>query len=152
MAGLIGRATWRLFILGKALAHPVAFGAAGAVFDANGQVLLVRNRYMPGWRLPGGGVERRETPDMAVLRELSEEVGLSGGTASFFGLYTAPAGAATNLVALYRVAGATIAFRPSLEISAAQFVDPANPPPGCAPATLRRLAELTGQAPLSPWW
>lgn len=152
MAGLIGRAAWRLFILAKALGHPVAFGAVGAIADAQGRVLLVRQRYMPGWRLPGGGVARRETPDAAVLRELSEEVGLCGGIAVFFGLYTAPAGAATNLIALYRVTGGTIAFKPGLEISAAQFADPADPPPGCAPATLRRLAELTGQAPVSPWW
>ena len=74
---MIRRAAWNFFILIKALTHPVAFGAAGAVFDGEGRVLLVRHRYMPGWQLPGGGVNRRETPGAAVLRELAEEVGLS---------------------------------------------------------------------------
>ncbi len=149
---MIGRAAWNLYILAKALTHPVAFGTAGAVFDDQGRVLLVLHRYMPGWQLPGGGVDRRETPAMAVRRELSEEVGLTGGSAEFFGLYSAPAGIANHVVTLFRVTGAAIAFRPSLEISAIQFVDPRRPPPGCTGATLRRLAELAGTAPVSPWW
>jgi 8-oxo-dGTP pyrophosphatase MutT (NUDIX family) len=152
MAGIAGRIAWRFFILAKAVLHPVAFGAAGAVFDARGRVLLVRHRYMRGWQLPGGGVERGEAPDKAVLRELAEEVGLTGGKADFFGLYTARAGYASNLVALYCVRGGTVAFKPSLEISAVLFADPLDPPPGCTPATLRRLAELSGTAAPTPFW
>lgn len=146
------RLFWRMLIHFKALLHPVAFGAMGAVSDDRGRVLLVRHRYQPGWQLPGGGVARREAPDVAVLRELAEEVGLAGGTAHLFGLYTAPAGYASNLVALYRIEGGAIAFRPGLEIRAICFADPADPPPGCTPATLRRLAELAGRAEASPWW
>jgi 8-oxo-dGTP pyrophosphatase MutT (NUDIX family) len=149
---MIRRAAGKLFILAKALAHPVAFGAAGAVYDENGRVLLVRQSYMPGWRLPGGGIDRRETPEQGVLRELHEEVGLTGGTARFFGLYTRPMGLATNVIALFQVTGGAVAFRPSLEIREIVFADPGAPPAGCTEATLRRLAELSGAAPVSPWW
>lgn len=152
MAAVLQRTARRFLILAKAALHPVAFGVEGAIFDASGRVLLVRHRYMPGWQLPGGGVNRREEPGRAILRELSEEVGLAGGVATFFALYTAPAGYASNVVALYRVTGGTVSFTPNLEISAVRFVDPAVPPPGCSPATLSRLAELTGAAPPSPWW
>ncbi|MCP5411594.1 MAG: NUDIX domain-containing protein [Alphaproteobacteria bacterium] len=124
----------------------------GAVCDGQGRVLLVRHRYMAGWQLPGGGVNRGEAPQAAVLRELAEEVGLTGGSARFFGLYTARAGYASNVIALYRITGAAVAFTPGVEISAVQFADPADPPPGCTPATLRRLAELSERAPVSPWW
>ena len=142
---------FRLTMTLRALWAPTAMGVAAAVEGDDGRVLLVRHRYAPGWRLPGGGVNRGEPPQAAVLRELAEEVGLAGGTAQFFGLYTSKAGWATSVVALYRIRGAAVNFRPNLEISEICFADPRIPPEGCTPATLRRLKELTGGA-LSPYW
>src|SRR5690606_9874887 len=78
---------FRLFMTARALWSPSVFGVAGAVMDEQGRVLLVRQRYMSGWRLPGGGVDRGEAPETALLRELGEEVGLSGGATHFLGLY-----------------------------------------------------------------
>jgi 8-oxo-dGTP pyrophosphatase MutT (NUDIX family) len=144
--------TFRLFMTLRAIWAPTVLGVAGAVFDPDGRVLLVRHRYNPGWRLPGGGVDRGETPDAAIRRELREEVGLEGGACEFVGLYTRKAGWATSLVALYRVAGGAVNFRPNLEISAILFADPEAPPEGATPATLKRLAELRGAVPLSPHW
>ena len=135
----------------RALASPVAFGVAGAVFDPEGRILLVRQSYTRGWRLPGGGVARGEAPSLAVMRELGEEVGLTGGNAEWFGLYTRRAGWATNLIALFIIKDAAIAFRPNWEVRDILFVAPDAPPDGTAPATLRRLAELTG-APRSEIW
>jgi 8-oxo-dGTP pyrophosphatase MutT (NUDIX family) len=40
--------------------------------------VLVKLRYAPGWRVPGGGRNPHETPEEAVLRELREEIGLTG--------------------------------------------------------------------------
>ena len=135
----------------RVLWSPVALGVAAAVFDEGGQVLLVRHRYNSGWRLPGGGVGRGEPPQVAVMRELGEEVGLHGGVAEFFGLYVRKAGWATSVVALYHVRGATVNFRPNLEIREICFAAPLSPPDGCTPATLKRLAELEG-AELSSYW
>jgi len=42
-----------------------------------GKVILVRLRYAPGWRLPGGGRKATEEPHTAVLRELREEIGMT---------------------------------------------------------------------------
>jgi 8-oxo-dGTP pyrophosphatase MutT (NUDIX family) len=142
---------FRLFITAKALISPTAFGVAGLVTDESGKVLLVRHRYMTGWQLPGGGVDRAEPPERAIRREMGEEVGLTGGAVTFLGLYTRGAGWATNVVALYRITGAAIAFRPSLEICEICFAKPEAPPPGTTAATLRRLAELGG-AEVSPYW
>jgi 8-oxo-dGTP pyrophosphatase MutT (NUDIX family) len=142
------------FILAvKAFATPVAFGVSAIVDDADGRVLLVRQRYSPGWHFPGGGVGRGEPPAEAIVRELQEEVGLrSSARPILHGLYTRTVGIATNLVALYRVAEAEIAFTPNVEIAEIQWANPLAPPDDASPGTLRRLAELNGTKPASPYW
>jgi len=141
-----------LYMTLRAVWAPTALGVAAAVFDPEGRVLLVKHRYSPGWQLPGGGVGRGEAPEAALLREMGEEVGLAGGVARLIGLYTRKSGWATNVVALYRVIGAEVNFRPNLEICAIIFAPPCQPPADCTPATLRRLKELEGHIPLSPFW
>ena len=79
-------------------------------------------------------------------------MGLVGGEARFFALYTRKAGWATAVVALYSIDGAAVTFKPNLEIRDVCFADPFAPPDGCTPATLRRLQELTGAAPSSHYW
>ena len=66
----------------------MTFGVRAAVFDAEGRVFLVKHSYMPGWYLPGGGVERGETMRQALDRELMEEAGIRlSAPATLFGLY-----------------------------------------------------------------
>jgi 8-oxo-dGTP diphosphatase len=51
--------------------------AAGALFfDDAGRVLLVHPTYKDTWDIPGGYVERGESPAAACRRELQEELGL----------------------------------------------------------------------------
>jgi 8-oxo-dGTP diphosphatase len=51
--------------------------AAGALFvDDEGRVLLVHPTYKDTWDIPGGYVERGESPAAACRRELEEELGL----------------------------------------------------------------------------
>lgn len=137
----------------KALRTPVAFGVSAIVPDVQGRLLLVRQRYTPGWHFPGGGVDRGEPPARAIIRELQEEVGLqSSATPEFYGLYTRTVGMTTNVVALYRVNDATIAFRPNAEIAEIIWADPHAPPDDATPATLRRFGELRGEAKQSEYW
>lgn len=137
----------------KALMSPVAFGVNALVDDGEGRIILVRHTYMQGLHLPGGGVSAGEPPAEAVLRELREEIGLtSSAPPEFMGLYTRQFGFITNVVALYRVREAKFAFRPNLEIREIARIDPKAPPDEVRPGTRRRLAELTGAAPVSPYW
>ena len=53
-------------------------GASALIRDGEGRVLLVRQTYHSptSWSLPGGWVQRDETPRQAAARETYEEVGL----------------------------------------------------------------------------
>jgi len=57
--------------------RPRTFGAHALALTRAGNVVLVKLRYAPGWRLPGGGRGADEDPRDAVLRELREEIGLT---------------------------------------------------------------------------
>ncbi|HUB84833.1 MAG TPA: NUDIX domain-containing protein [Rhizomicrobium sp.] len=142
-----------LSMIAKVVVRPTALGASVIAQDEQGRVLLVRHSYMPGWSLPGGGVGRNEPPETAALREMREEVGLNSSTPpELFGLYTRKVAWFSNVIALYRLRDVRITFRPNLEVRETTFCDPSCPPAGTQASTLRRLAELTGQAPRSPYW
>src|SRR5687767_15386530 len=52
-------------------------GAHVLAIDDEGRILVVRTTYLgPEWMLPGGRVERGETPHAAAARETLEETGL----------------------------------------------------------------------------
>ena len=56
--------------------RPRTFGAHAVALTPDRKLVLVKLRYAPGWRLPGGGRRPDEPPEQAVLRELREEIGL----------------------------------------------------------------------------
>ncbi|MFN8442751.1 MAG: NUDIX hydrolase [Caldilineaceae bacterium] len=50
---------------------------AGALFlNEAGLLLLVNPTYKPQWEIPGGLVEKNESPRAACIREVKEEIGL----------------------------------------------------------------------------
>jgi len=57
--------------------RPRTFGAHALALTPAGKVILVKLRYAPGWRLPGGGRAEDEDPADAVIRELREEIGMT---------------------------------------------------------------------------
>ena len=74
---LIVTALHSLLKLGWFVRRPRTFGAHALALTPEGKVILVRLRYAPGWRLPGGGRDEDEDPRDAVLRELREEIGMT---------------------------------------------------------------------------
>lgn len=140
-------------ILAKALIKPSVFGVSAALEDGQGRILLIRQTYSSGWHFPGGGVERGEPPEQAIVRELEEEVGLAESTPpEFVGLYLRKILWVTNIVAFYRLRNVRIQFKPNIEIRAAEFFDLHALPEGTSAATRRRLAELSGKQPRTPYW
>ena len=51
-------------------------GVIGIIFNDKGQVLLQKRRDIPVWSLPGGGINKSESPEKAVVREVYEETGI----------------------------------------------------------------------------
>lgn len=67
--------------------RPVRMGVRVMMIKDN-KVTLVRQTYMPGWFMPGGGLKRGETLDEAAKREAFEETGAELGELILMGAYT----------------------------------------------------------------
>ncbi len=68
-------------------------GADAAIFNDQGQILLMDRVDGSGWCLPCGWVEVNERPVDAAIREVREETGLEVMAKQFVGLFTRPASA-----------------------------------------------------------
>jgi ADP-ribose pyrophosphatase YjhB (NUDIX family) len=60
------------------LRRPRTLGVRALVHDHAGRIALVRHTYADHWYLPGGGVKKGESFVAAALREVDEEIGLTG--------------------------------------------------------------------------
>jgi 8-oxo-dGTP pyrophosphatase MutT (NUDIX family) len=55
---------------------PLLPAAVGIVLNADQtQILLIKRHDVPVWVLPGGGIEKEERPEEALIREIQEETG-----------------------------------------------------------------------------
>lgn len=70
-------AAHKLLKAGWFVRRPRTFGAHALAFTPEGKLILVKLRYAPGWRIPGGGRRRGEPAETAGLRELREEIGMT---------------------------------------------------------------------------
>jgi ADP-ribose pyrophosphatase YjhB (NUDIX family) len=136
------------------LTRGMSLGVRGLVRDENGRILLIRHSYAPGWLLPGGGVERGETAEAAVIRELREEAGvIATGRPVLFGLYCNEAQFRGDHVALYTLNEFSLEpFAGTAEILEARFFEPGSLPDAASGGTRRRIAEvITGSFPAPHW-
>ncbi|WP_438752666.1 NUDIX domain-containing protein [Pararhizobium sp. O133] len=138
-----------------AFARGMTMGVRAACFDEEGRIFLVRHSYVPGWHMPGGGLERSETALVALVKELREEGNLEmSEKPELFHVYFNRLTSKRDHVLFYRCQNVRQMSpkKPDFEIVETGFFALDALPPDTTPATHRRLAELAGETPPSDVW
>jgi 8-oxo-dGTP pyrophosphatase MutT (NUDIX family) len=141
--------TFWLFTRGMTL------GVRAVVIDDAGRVFLVKHSYVPGWHLPGGGVEPGETVIDALIRELAEEGNLEPtAPPRLHGVFWNSRGARRDHVVVFvlRDFRQTAPPVPTHEIIAHGFFKLDELPNDTSAPTRQRIIEVTGGAPVSERW
>ncbi len=130
-----------------------SIGVRTLVLNEQGQVLLVRHTYAPGWHLPGGGVNAKETPKQAALREAYEEAGIkTQGEPALMGVYYHTVRGADDYVVLYVIHSFVQDDVHSPEIAEYCWADAHRLPAGTTASTERRLQEYFDATPIAENW
>lgn len=137
------------------LRRPVSIGVRLMALNQQGEILLVRQTYLPGLMLPGGAVDPGETCREAAIREAREEAGAQvNGPVELFHVYLNRALGNRDHVVLYvtRDAEQVNALAPGLEILSSGFFPLDALPEDVTPATRRRIAEVLHGAKTFDEW
>jgi len=124
---------------------PSTSGVHAVALTPEGKIILATLSYARGWRLPGGGRKRSESPEEGVLRELREEIGMiSHGRVRKVANFSHRPDFRKDRSSLFVVED--VVYRPtwSLEIKAVREFDPDRLPPDAAPITRRLVAAAFG--------
>jgi len=135
--------------------RPMTLGVRGIALDAEGKVFLVRHTYVPGWHLPGGGVDAGETLEQAMAKELMEEGHIRpDGAMELVGMYFNAHVSRRDHVAVFliRTCVQERPRPPDREIAECGFFALDALPATTTRGTRARLAEALGGAARSPYW
>ena len=154
MLKLRHRLSQRFYLAYSRIGRGMTLGVRAMLIDGD-RILLVKHTYLPGWYLPGGGVEAGESLGEALVREIREETGAElAGPAKLFGIYRHSLPPRRDHIALYVCRDWTHGEQKiaSREILAAQLFPLARLPADAAPSTIARVGEvLSGAPPATDW-
>jgi ADP-ribose pyrophosphatase YjhB (NUDIX family) len=146
----------KLFHLYFVLRRPMTLGVRGLIHDkASNSIFLIRHTYVPGWQLPGGGVETDETMEDALTREVAEECNIVvTGSPRLISIHHNRRASKRDHVGFYLIEQfrQNAPKQPDREIAEAGFFPLDALPDGVTPATVRRIREVFHDASVSPHW
>ena len=132
----------------------MTLGVRGLARDGEGRVLLIKHTYTSGWHMPGGGVERGETCEEALAREMVEEAGVElTGPPRLRSIHSSEASFRGDHILFYEIGDWRAVKATSRgEIAALEWFAADNLPRDVTSGTARRIAEtLTGVSPDPQW-
>jgi 8-oxo-dGTP pyrophosphatase MutT (NUDIX family) len=143
-----------LFHARARLTRGMTLGVRGLVRDEAGRVLLLRHTYTPGWHMPGGGIERGETGETALAREMVEEAGVELiGRPRLRSIHSSEASFRGDHILFFEVAAWRAVKATSRgEIHALEWFAPDDLPDEATGGTRRRIAVVLGEAEPDPHW
>lgn len=137
------------------MSRGLTVGVRAVVRSPEGKFLLVRHTYTPGWHFPGGGVDRGEAAEDALVKELRQETCMAlTSKPQLFGVYFN--GEVSNrdhvLVYLCEVAGQLPSSPRSLEIAEIGYFALEELPEETDRGTVDRMREILGARERSVRW
>lgn len=133
----------------------LTMGVRAAVIDDDNRIFLIRHTYVPGWHMPGGGIEISEPAHEALRRELQEEACIELlEEPVWHGIFFNRKISNRDHVLVYVVRRFKVigVKTPDREIAEAGFFPLDDLPAETTAATRRRLVEITRGETTSPYW
>jgi 8-oxo-dGTP pyrophosphatase MutT (NUDIX family) len=113
----------------------------------DGKVWLVRQTYISGWFMPGGGLKRNETLEEAARREAREETGAELGELTLMGAYSHFNEWKSDHNIVFICADFEFKSKPDAEIAELRAFALDELPDGLWPGHRRRLQEYQAGVP-----
>lgn len=117
------------------------------------EVFLIKHSYMPMWYHAGGAIDAKESPIIAIKRELMEEAGITClADPELYGVYLNNSQNRDDFVIFYTISNITQIKVKCNEISDSRWFKIDNLPKDISPATKRRIEEYLGSRDKSDMW
>ena len=129
-------------------------GVKVMLFNADGELLLIRNSYGKShlYVLPGGGIRPFESPESAALREVREEVGIIAERVTPVSIHVSVLEGKRDTVHLFTAFTSRTPNPDGFEVEEARFFSLECLPETVSAATVRRIAEFRGERSVATAW